>query len=551
MSTRAIIKLIPVFLLTFALLFVFVANSFSSAESIAEILLIDATTFGYYNNKLGTILDGTQLQFPPANHRGGDPTIVPAPEPNLASATSILGNWLSPAPVPLNTNWSGLQNIPNSWAVNSETAIIYPIDAGSQGITRLTGNFGVDNGIFVWVNGEYRFGAIEPGPVGGFEYRDIDLGSLPPGTSYIQVLREDHGGITGFKISVTGTVESVSGHITSPMENITIGPAKLMFSANAWANNGNSVKQVKFLVFYDGRWHSAGIDSTSPYEVVWQTPNLLRSQQLKFGIHVLDSSDKIIEFADVVYDVNYLESLGNPDVNENWIPTRAYLNQRSLEPNGDSKCSVASMAMVLAMNSIIDWDYTTLRNKANEMYPKVIDSHDNNVYMNLMVSELQQQGMQAELKTYSVDKAWLTIKQQIDIGHPVIVSTVHGIVTSAGHFIVAVGYRETTGSRQIIAYDPFGKWKGTCCTNNYDFNSREPSSRKGQWVLYDFDLIFGLSRQLITGYPTVDKISQAAKIPSTKPDLLSDEPENIDTYLGVHIQTQEKVFLPVVSHSEK
>jgi hypothetical protein len=179
----------------------------------SDVVLVDDSTLGYYNNSLGTILDGTQPQFPPANNSGGDPIINPAPEPNLTSVDSILGNWLISSPIPLNSNWSAIQEIPKSWAANIENAIIYPVDAGIQGYSQVIGNFGVDNGIFVWVNGEYKFGALGPGAVSGLEYKNIDLGSFSPGMNYIQILREDHSDFGGFTVYITGTLSIPSKRI--------------------------------------------------------------------------------------------------------------------------------------------------------------------------------------------------------------------------------------------------------------------------------------------------------------------------------------------------
>jgi hypothetical protein len=166
-------------------------------------LPITDTTPGYYNDALGTVLDGTQPEFPPADSLGDeDPTILPAEEPDLSPAADILGEWLASEPLPLNANWSGLQSIPPTWEVNTETAIVYPVDAGADPVANLRGSFGVDNGIFVWVNGEFRFGALAPGGAEELEYTDIDLGSLNPGLNYIQILREDHSVATGFTLEI-------------------------------------------------------------------------------------------------------------------------------------------------------------------------------------------------------------------------------------------------------------------------------------------------------------------------------------------------------------
>lgn len=343
-------------------------------------------------------------------------------------------------------------------------------------------------------------------------------------------------------------VSTLTGKITSPSDNITIGPLSLLFWAEASTSSPNGISQVEFLVYYNGIWHSAGIDSNYPYQVVWQTPAQLRSEQLRFGIHVTDNDNNTAMFAGGVHRVNFVESIGNLEVTENWIPTRAYLNQRSLQPNGDSKCSAASMAMVLAMNGSVSIDYVTMRDKANEMYPKVLNAVGD-AHVGAMVTELERQGLTAATSQYSTDNGWSTLQQEIDAGRPVIVRTAHGVVTSAGHFFVAVGYRETNTSREVITYDPFGRWLGTCCTNNYNRNTIEAESHLGQWVFYDFDDAFGNSNWLITAQHSTDTNNRMTSddTPASPPDVVSNEPENIGTYIGVNTQVDTRMYLPLVS----
>ena len=183
-------------------------------------VLVDGSTPAYYNASLGTALDGTQPQFPLANLAAGDPTLHPAPEPNLSKVGPVLGNWLSANPLPLNPYWSAPGVIPATWAVNTETAIVYAIDAGRSGMHDVVARFGVDNGVFVWLDGSYKFGALAPGAASAWEYT-LPLGDLSPGMHYLQVLREDHGGGTGYLVQVTGveneatSCESNSGQFTS------------------------------------------------------------------------------------------------------------------------------------------------------------------------------------------------------------------------------------------------------------------------------------------------------------------------------------------------
>lgn len=84
------------------------------AANAQAVVIIDNTTLGFYNSA------------------SGDPTISPIPfEPDLSVASAALGNWLG-NPASLNGNWSGPQAIPASWAINSETAIIYSISGYSN-----------------------------------------------------------------------------------------------------------------------------------------------------------------------------------------------------------------------------------------------------------------------------------------------------------------------------------------------------------------------------------------------------------------------------------
>ena len=161
---------------------------------------------GYYNSSLGELLNGTNpydgtFLFPNNNSNPNDPLINPAPEPDLSSASAILGDWLND-PDNLNSYWSNLQTIPSTWTINSETAIVYEFDAGI-GMENVQGLFGVDNGLFVWLDGTYISGALAPGGAYQWEYT-YNLPNIFAGTHYLQILREDHGVATGWEINLSG-----------------------------------------------------------------------------------------------------------------------------------------------------------------------------------------------------------------------------------------------------------------------------------------------------------------------------------------------------------
>ncbi|PXX90742.1 VPLPA-CTERM sorting domain-containing protein [Marinobacter vulgaris] len=166
-------------------------------------LIIDNSTSGYYNDSLGDLASTygpNSLFFPGANVSEGDPTQNPIAEPTL-DQTSELGGWLSGDFT--NSEWQGPRAIPPTWAVNTETAVAYEFTLSESSYVNV--NVGVDNGIYAWFNGDYAFGAMRSGGAFANEY---SFGTtLSAGTHYLQLLREDHGGSTGYIISATAVPE--------------------------------------------------------------------------------------------------------------------------------------------------------------------------------------------------------------------------------------------------------------------------------------------------------------------------------------------------------
>jgi hypothetical protein len=164
----------------------------------AQTTVIDNGSSGFYNDQIGTVLDGTDHAFPIPYDDDDFYTYDSAP--NISAAAAILGNWLTD-PTNLNGNWqSGA--IPTSWDESTEFAVIYALDA--SGNDNFTLDIGADNGVFVWLDGQYLFGARDYGGGSEFEY-SVDLGQLTAGEHYLQLLYEDHGGQRGFNINVAAT----------------------------------------------------------------------------------------------------------------------------------------------------------------------------------------------------------------------------------------------------------------------------------------------------------------------------------------------------------
>lgn len=183
-----------------------------TAGAASAATLVDNTTLGFYNDGIGTDLDGTNpfggtFMFPAADSAGGDPVLDfgPGDEPDLSTAAAALGSWLTNPAAP-GGSWSATTiGIPTSWAVNDETAIIYEIDGGAAGIDNVSASFGVDNGLFVWLNGTFLGGHLRPGGSTLGEFM-LSLGNLGAGMNYLQVLREDHGSASDYSVLVTGDV---------------------------------------------------------------------------------------------------------------------------------------------------------------------------------------------------------------------------------------------------------------------------------------------------------------------------------------------------------
>jgi hypothetical protein len=183
------------------------ALSIPALSSAAPVVVIQDEAEGFYNHELGTVLDGTDPAFPASESDDYFYTYPAAPD--LSAADAILGNWLTD-PANLNSNWT-YGTIPTEWVVDTEVGVIYTVNA--SGSDNYVLNVGVDNGVFVWLDGAYQFGARDAGGPFDDDYT-INLGQLSQGIHYLQLLYEDHGGSTGSIISLTA--DAASSDIPEP-----------------------------------------------------------------------------------------------------------------------------------------------------------------------------------------------------------------------------------------------------------------------------------------------------------------------------------------------
>ncbi len=171
----------------------------AASQAIAGVILVQTGDPGYYNNTIGTVLNGTNGgetgPFPVSN----DAALTFPTAPDLSAANAALGNWLTD-PLNLNSNWQSLASIPNSWTPGTEVAVMYQFNTLSA--TNVVASFGVDNGIYVWLDGSYLFGARGPGVHVPGEYV-VPVGDLTTGTHFLQLLLEDHGVVNGYDVQIT------------------------------------------------------------------------------------------------------------------------------------------------------------------------------------------------------------------------------------------------------------------------------------------------------------------------------------------------------------
>lgn len=352
--------------------------------------------------------------------------------------------------------------------------------------------------------------------------------------------------LTGDFWGLSTSGPALTGNITSPADGYTTGPASIPISAEAAFAGGGSVSQVEFYVFYDRRWHSLGWDAdrTAPYTVNWTIPETLNSQQLLLRIDVSGANNQgqpqRASYAGGLRRVNYLQAMNNPNITEVWVGNRAYLNQRSLATQGDSKCNVSSLAMLLAMEGYINSDYLSMATKANALWPYL----QNNLGVEGECDALQHSGAATAYCSGATNHAdgWEALTALIDSGHPVVVDSRPGAVTTAGHYVLAVGYKESGGDRSIIAYDPYGAWRGTL--GGYYRNTTEPASHVGKWIYYNFEDFTGDTVYLFAAAnPAASpQFAGAANLVLSAPDQVSSEAQVPVYFDGT--QTLYQAYLP-------
>jgi hypothetical protein len=151
--------------------------------------------------------------------------------------------------------------------------------------------------------------------------------------------------------------------------------------------------------------------------------------------------------------------------------------------------------MVLAMRGAVPPTFEAMAGTANHLW----QSYANPTYVTRVVDMLADHGVAVRSACLSAEEAWERLTAAVDCGAPSIVVSTRLTSSGSGHFLVAAGYSRQEGRRQVIAYDPYGHWAGPDV--GYHVNNRQPDSRGGEQVAYDFDAIWGYgSERCAEGY---------------------------------------------------
>jgi len=165
------------------------------------LVLVDSTTDAARVNSLGGALNDTNGgntstgYFPSSNDSTFNTTIAP----DLSTVSSDLGNWLG-SPPSFNGNWSAPVPVAPNWPLFTEMAVVYQFD--TLGATNVFASFGVDNGIYIWLDGVFQMGHRAAGGASLGEVT-LDIGDLTAGTHFLQLILEDHGSANGYQVLIT------------------------------------------------------------------------------------------------------------------------------------------------------------------------------------------------------------------------------------------------------------------------------------------------------------------------------------------------------------
>ncbi len=384
--------------------------------------------------------------------------------------------------------------------------------------------------------GAYSLAASRP----GFTFTGPLAISVPPDAE-----GKDFVGTAG-----VADVTPPTGAIQSPANSENITYPGIYFTATAQDNPGGSgIKRVEFYIQYDGKWRFLGQRAAAPFSLFWTPPDGLATQPITFTIHIYDVAGNVAIDPGGQRKAIFLRS-----TQENWISTRGYLNQLALGENGWEMCSMASIAMVQASLGQIGMDFQSLQTAANSAWNS-----------GLRAPGLQQVAAYLESVNPSITawpftcnsadaaRCWTLIQREIDANRPVIFnSPPSGSLTSYGHYLVVVGYSDAAdpSQRQLIVYDPFGRWKGT--QNAYDRNSTAvytADGLKGRWRYYSFSSLAQKTLSVITVGPAIptalgDAGTAQAHARSQPDPVVVLDTEDIVTYVGV--KPVMKLFLPMV-----
>lgn len=179
------------------------------------LVIVNSATDAARVNSLGSALDNTNGGNTPTGYfpSSDDSTFNTSTAPDLSTVSGLLGNWLG-SPPSFNSNWSAPVQVAPNWPLFSELAVVYQFD--TLGATNVVAKFGVDNGIYIWLDGVFQTGHRAGGGPSLGEVT-LNIGDLTAGTHFLQLILEDHGAANGYVVEITAdTFTPCSGPCPGP-----------------------------------------------------------------------------------------------------------------------------------------------------------------------------------------------------------------------------------------------------------------------------------------------------------------------------------------------
>ncbi len=138
--------------------------------------------------------------------------------------------WNGPSLAPFGNTSGGDFGANTYWAAGTPMSVRTTVNLAGYDLSSIGYDLGVDNGFDLFVNGNHVAGDNAEGFTFRWEYSGaIPQSALLAGANLVEVVLEDHGGLTAFDMQITGDARVPDGGATLSL--LVIGFSGLAFAA--------------------------------------------------------------------------------------------------------------------------------------------------------------------------------------------------------------------------------------------------------------------------------------------------------------------------------